>query len=74
MCQNLEVLVLYQFGDYIKCVLRFCGYKRKLDEIYLYKSLFYKILLSDLILKEKFYKIFEFVIVKVLLYSDLGFS
>lgn len=67
MCQNLEVLVLYQFGDYIKCVLRFCGYKRKLDEIYLYKSLFYKILLSDLIN-------FEFVIVKVLLYSDLGLS
>lgn len=74
MRQNLEALVPHQFGDHTKCVPRFCGYKRKPDETYLHKSLPYKTSLSDPILKEKLHKIFEPVIAKASLYSDLGSS
>lgn len=74
MRQNLEALVPHQFGDHTKCVPRFCGYKRKPDESYLHKSLPYNTSLSDPILKEKFHKIFEPVIAKASLYSDLGSS
>lgn len=74
MRQNLDALVQYQFGDHTKCIPRFCGYKRKSDETYLHKSLPYKTSLSDPILKEKRHKIFEPVIAKASLYSELGFS
>lgn len=54
--------------------MRICGYKRKPDDTYLHKSLPYKTSLSDPILKEKLHKIFEPVIAKASLYSDLGSS
>lgn len=74
MRENLVVLVLYQFGDYSKCYGRFCGYKCKFNEIYVYRSLLYKVLLQDLLLCQSFDYIFVLIIVKSVLYIELGLS
>lgn len=74
MRENLQALIPHQFGDSL-CHARFCGYKRiGNSEKYSHRSLPYKSPLSDSFLRDKLNVLFEPIIAKSALYTDLGSS
>eukprot|EP00105_Crassostrea_gigas_P029783 XP_011451830.1 PREDICTED: uncharacterized protein LOC105345397 isoform X2 [Crassostrea gigas] len=75
MRENLQALIPHQFGDHSLCHARFCGYKRMGNsEKYSHRSLPYKAPLSDSFLRDKLNVLFEPIIAKSALYTDLGSS
>lgn len=75
MRENLQAPIPHQFGDHSLCHARFCGYKRMGNsEKYSHRSLPYKAPLSDSVLRDKFNVLFEPIIAKSALYTDLGSS
>lgn len=74
MRENLVALVPHQFGDHSKCHGRFCGYKRKPNETYVYRSLPYKVPLQDPLLRQSLDHIFAPIIAKSASYIELGSS
>lgn len=70
MDENLQALTPHQF-----CRARFCGYKRMGNsEKYSHRSLTYKAPLSDSLLRDKLNVLFQPIIAKSALYTDLGSS